>query len=50
MSLALSVCVNGEAEAVGWRKGRARRAFELGESLGERPPRRERFELGRRIE
>jgi hypothetical protein len=50
MSLALPVCVNGEAEAVGRQKGRARRPFELGERLGERPTRCDRFELGRGVE
>jgi hypothetical protein len=50
MSLALAVCVNGEAEAIGRQKGRARRPFELGEGLRERPTRCKRFELGRRVE
>jgi hypothetical protein len=50
VSLALSVCVNGEAEAVGRQKGRTRRPFDLGEGLGKRPTRCDRFELGRCIE
>ncbi|MGC1757913.1 MAG: hypothetical protein WA742_01020 [Candidatus Cybelea sp.] len=50
VSLALPVCIDGEAEAIGRQKGRARRPFELGERLGERPTRCDRFELGRHVE